>query len=128
MNTPVSFEIAKLLKEKGFDVPCREGWINYLSSFIGEVKIPDKESNFVLDKLGNSHLIERPTIAEVIMWLYEKHGIWIEVYIDDDSSFGYLISKITKKERVDSPLKRQFNTPKQAYEAGINYVLKNLIK
>jgi hypothetical protein len=26
MNTPVSFEIAKLLKEKGFDVPTQLGY------------------------------------------------------------------------------------------------------
>jgi hypothetical protein len=26
MNTPVSFEIAKLLKEKGFDNPCENRW------------------------------------------------------------------------------------------------------
>lgn len=47
MDTSVSFKLAKLLKEKGFDVPCREGWINYLTSFTGETGMPDNESNLV---------------------------------------------------------------------------------
>ena len=124
MNTPVSFPLAKLVKEKGFDIPCTEGWINYLTSFTGETGMPDDESNLVLDRLGNPHLIERPTIADVVMWLYEKHGIWISCEPYDVGRFKYIIINglnLSGKEITG------FNSPTEAYEAAILYTLNNLI-
>jgi len=130
MNTPVSFPLAKLVKEKGFDIPCTEGWINYLTSFTGETGMPDDESNLVLDRLGNPHLIERPTIDDVVMWLYEKHGIWVypRPVLDEDGGWifkGYvkLMANFKAKE-IQTKLMRQ---PTEAYEAAIEYTLNNLI-
>jgi hypothetical protein len=134
MNTPVSFELAKLLKEKGFDIPCKEGWVNYLQLFTGETRMPDNESNLVIDRLGNSHLIERPTIAEVCMWLYEKHGIWIKVNwynVKNNNIFwSYTIEKILQyPEPIDYTPQNTINSnsPTEAYEAAIEYTLNNLI-
>ena len=139
MTTPISFELAKLLKEKGFDIPCREGWVNYLASFTGETRMPDDESNLVMDTLGNRHLIERPTIAEVVMCLYKKHGIWIEVSLTDNSrSYYFDYTIITSKDRdfndencFDSAKriydKDKHNSPTEAYKAAIEYCLTKLI-
>ena len=119
MITSVSFYIARLLKEKGFD-----NELSYYYDENGELLFDIDFPSLQPTKLDA--YFSAPTIAEVVMWLYEKHGIWVEVYIDDDSSFGYLVSKITKEGRVDSPLKRLFNTPTEAYEAAIEYCLVNL--
>ncbi len=100
MNTPVNFEIAKLLKEKGytqFKAP--------LPSLIFEERY-------------------RPTIAEAVMWLYEKHGIWISVWryrdyaadCNDDYSFKHNYSGSTT-----------FKTPTEAYSSAILYILNNLV-
>jgi hypothetical protein len=131
MNTPIGYPLAKLLKEKGFDVPCREGWVNYLVSFTGETRMPDDESNLVIDKLGNRHLIERPTIADVVMWLYEKHGIWLYCEIKGDnfyvkakrikSNWRRVVSGVVNNENI------LFNSPIEAYEAGIKYCLEKVI-
>lgn len=121
MNTPVSFEIAKLLKEKGFNEPCRfvhDNWNNIEDWYdIGREYHRNSEKNA-------SVYYSAPTIAEVVMWMYERHGIWIEVYMDDDSTFGYMISKITDDGRLDYPLGRGFSTPIEGYEAGIDWYLK----
>ena len=86
MNTPILFELAKLLKEKGFDVPVR--------TYRLEGKYPDfvhegfeddywgdnKVVNWNKDVIGIKPFkgfVSAPTIAEVVMWLYEKHGVWI---------------------------------------------------
>ena len=109
MNTPVSFQMAELLKEKGFDKPLpsicyiKEEY-NYTSTMVYEV----------LDM--NFEYILRPTIAEVVMWLYEKHGIWIGVYdLDDTTIFRHCFSNI------------DFNSPTEAYSSAIEYTLNNLI-
>ena len=30
-----------------------------------------------------------PTITDVVMWIYEKHDIWIEVILEHPNYFGY---------------------------------------
>lgn len=107
MNTPVSFELAKLLKEKGFD-----GNHEYMVFTSVETEIyPEGE------------LFLKPTIAEVVMWLYDKHGIWISVL--PSYTWNYtLYSKITHLQMHSDGL---FNSPTEAYEAAIEYALNNLI-
>lgn len=99
MTTNVSFELAKLLIQKGYDLH------------------PDFKDSY-------------PTIAEVVMWLYEKDKIWItsEPFIKSDDIVVY-IYKIFKNGYVDtiSRASTGFNSIDQSYEAGIEYVLKNLI-
>lgn len=83
-----------------------------------------KEKDEIFDVTST---LDYPTIAEVVMWLYEKYKFWIEVFIDDDGSFGYLISKILEKGRMDYSIKRNFDSIEKAYVTGIEYTLKNLI-
>jgi hypothetical protein len=93
MTTPVSFKLAKLLKEKGYNT---------------------------LQVVGDF-----PTIAEVVMWLYEEHGIWIEVVLES-SFFTYDITTIKNGENLVTKY-YNFNSPTEAYESGIEYCLTNLI-
>lgn len=76
MNTPVDFELAKLLKDNGFDkISCSdyyhicEGYPKGYAHCYSDVNA--QQENGIL----------APTIAEVVMWLYEKHGIWIKLDI-----------------------------------------------
>lgn len=134
MNTSVSFELAKILKEKNFDVKVR-GRIHVSHwHLVKDNIIPSNVNTYHTDMFApinnwNSdimHFMSLPTIAEAAMWLYEKHSVWVECYIDDNGTFGYLISKVTKEGRIDFPLKRRFISPTEAYEAAIKYTLKNL--
>lgn len=76
--------------------------------------LPDFESNY-------------PTIAEVVMWIYENHNIWVSVdrYLDPEESedfrYGYNIYYI------DDYFGRGYKTPTEAYEGAIEYTLNNLI-
>ena len=114
MNTPVSFPIAKLLKEKGFDEKTKNHYYDDGSTFIDDIKNSESDHDE----------FSAPTIAEVIMWLYEKHGIWISVKLgygheyvvqSTQSPFSFIYSDGT------------YNSPTEAYEAAIEYTLKNLI-
>lgn len=107
MNNPVSFELAKLLEEKGFDEPCPNLYYQ-----------PER--------------CKKPTIGDVVMWLYEKHNIWIMVnnwkehVLDDDDNIlekTHLFTWFITGEAEE----RTFNSPIEAYEAGIEYILTKLI-
>lgn len=137
MNTQVSFEIAKLLKEKEFNENCSDyytqtgnlnsdGWgdIIYEQGFgSGE---PDRMLRFNYSDFNKNQketCFLCPTIAEVVMWLYEKHEIWIGVEASDD--FTMFCFRVRKKEV--SRLSFDYNSPTEAYEAAIEYTLNNLI-
>ena len=134
MNTPVSFELAKLLKEKGFDEVCQQ-WYSVEGGLYYQDEFDNSRGSIPV------YECEAPTIAEVVMWLYEKHGIWISVspvFEFNDGrkdyltlqGYQYYITVITdnkynqEKTHADRGYK---NTPTEAYEAAIEYTLKNLL-
>ena len=105
MNTPVKRPIAKLLKEKGFE----QNPMKHISE-------ATMEGTLVF-----------PTISEVVMWLYEKHDIWINVNWNVES--GDIIKNGIKYYfyYFNDIEGNRFQTPTEAYEAAIQYVLNNLI-
>jgi hypothetical protein len=135
LNKLVDFSTSKLLKEKGFDTA-----VNLFYTDTGELwkqrkQIPTSNYN-AYPKNPNSKLFYKygysaPTIAEVCMWLYEKHGIWISVTKDVDIKwsndyFNYHI--LSPKGTTQSDIGgTQPNSPTEAYEAAIEYTLNNLI-
>lgn len=136
MNKEVSFPIAKLLKEKGFDENCKFG---YCGSFephhIGLIEFGYLQKNSELLKLTYT----APTIAEVLMWFYEKYKIWISVGCDVYGKLWYAKSTVASKSLWEDEDKRhevltsfrkfpnEHDTPTKAYEAAILYTLNNLI-
>ena len=138
MNTQVSFEIAKLLKEKGYNVGCFYFYEHALTSQIdpetgnntGAFGWEKGETNLANHYFINNHpdidfssenwfMCAAPTIAEVVMWLHGKHGIWIEVR---KSYLGGFVP-VVKDPRKELD---KFNSPTEAYEAAITYILKKL--
>ena len=136
MNKEVNFEIAKLLKDKGFDEPCynaynkhgmqfANGWLEYI--WEDEITLPfNKNALWPEDVLA-------PTIAEVVMWLYEKYGIWISVqlyvHLGNVSKFQFTIQS-QKSKSINSIVQlntNPFNSPTEAYSAAIEYTLNNLL-
>ncbi len=115
MNTPVSFEIAKLLKEKSLDIEKP----NFYNSH-GQLKTTVQD--FFIPRY------EAPTIAEVVMWLYEKHGIWTVVNVNIIGSWYFENFDLKEKRNAQfKPTDTHYNSPTEAYEAAILYTLKNLI-
>ena len=145
MTTNVSFETAKLLKEKGFDTPTLDcynlngllfsnGWCEYVAD--------DHEFDGLIyaNKLKEKDVLA-PTIAEVVMWFYENHEIWIssiprlsswifeiqEIKTGNNSSLididFYGSNDYLKSKGVPTIMQ----SPIEAYEAAIVYALTNIV-
>lgn len=139
MNTPVNFKIAKLLKEKGFDDTTLHFYTKPNTKMFGIDEhgryYPMKNKAKSLWTMGNAaalkieNVYQAPTIAEVVMWLYEKHGIWIiAIPVGISTTWCFSMFNVDpEKGRIifESP---SCNSPTEAYEAGIEYILNNLIK
>ena len=118
----VSFETAKLLKEKGFNryplFPC------YKEDSGEFIDIPT-----TLDTI-NYCFIPAPTLQMAMKWLREVHKIFIRSNI----SFLYPIRYYCEIFCYGDNLKTQqdvttenFESPEEACEAAIKYCLENLI-
>ena len=114
----VSFEIAKLLKEKGFDVNC----YTHYSSDGQEVHY-----NYQTPSDG----INMPTLETAMKWLRKIHNIHIVPKYDFYG--GYYTGRIydgrrgTASEREDYIAIVGNDSYEQACEAAIKYCLENLI-
>ena len=145
MNTPVSFELAKLLKEKGYDLST-EGFytkpkcklfaidehgryypiVNKTqSSFDGKALVYFHGKAVVLKE---ENYYNAPTIAEVVMWLYEKHGVWTVVNVNIMGSWYFEHFDLKEKRNAQfKPTDTHYDSPTESYEAAIEYTLNNLI-
>ena len=117
-----SFEIAKLLKKKGFNCPCR-----VVYSPKGIVKHYLKEEVHIYDLKGHKKLC--PTHQMAMKWLRDVHNITIEPLVDFGSSDKYWWSadiSYIKKDGLITTL-TAYNTYEEAVEEALKYVLENLI-
>ena len=116
----VSFEVAKLLKEKGFDTFKSYGW---------DEELFDKKHprNFSLGFDSKEHWISCPTHQMAMKWLREVHKVNIEIHYNRfGENYKYLI--IYKPEVLDDirSLGVYFYY-EEAVEAALKYCLENLI-
>lgn len=135
MNSTITYETAKLLKEKGFDEYCRNavGINNDIVYISPEFGLQEEEHvnygvlcNTRMDEF-NSDYLTAPTIAEVIMWLYEKHEIWIEIRKHTRNGLRVFSPYIDYTPVNEDRFFNDYDTPREAYLAAIEYTLNNLI-
>lgn len=112
----VSFETAKLLKEKGFDWECKT------MKFYPE---PDYDQE-------SPDGVSAPTLQTAMKWLMEIHQIFIHIQRCKKFKFFFTIENMNiSSENYEYSLGhfKEFerNTYEEACEAAIKYCLENLI-
>lgn len=119
MNNRVNIEIAKLLKEKGWDIDTYSNcWLKTLDGDI----IHNSEKKNIFEHERCEVYLMQPTIFEVVIWLYEKYSIWVTVSeCNGIPGFYYRIKQSSGVSFIE------FSSPIECYEAGIKYTLNNLI-
>ena len=113
----VSYEVAKLLKEKGFNEPCYTCYIDD-----NEISRCDYLStNFEL--IDNA--FSAPTLQMAMKWLRNK-GIYIQIRRNVNT---YLYGAIMLKDGSDTyaTIPSELETYEEAIEAALKYALENLI-
>ena len=128
----VSFEVARLLNDKGFNEPT-----------IGTYNIESKNPILVERPIRAIHceaIISAPTQAMAMMWLREVHNLHVDssIYIDTDGDieheytytyWDWLIFNSESGRRIAEPQIGcgRYDSYEQACEAAIKYCLENLI-
>lgn len=134
----VSFETAKLLKEKGFDGFCNRYYQTDKEDVNGEYAMfmfaSDLESfctvtNSLLNKYAdkNQEIISAPTLQMVMKWLRDIHGLFIHIDVIREASCWTADIQDIKNDVAVYPVKEEFPGYEEACGAAIKYCLKNLI-
>lgn len=129
MDKVVSFELAKFIKEKGFKSKSRL-YYDGSGDLIENPNIYYRHTNNEMQRFR----WEAPTMAEVIMWLYEEHKIWILIIPTVTGYFAYKIldvqldpENIIERPPYKNVSGEEYSHPTESYEWAIKYVLENLL-
>jgi hypothetical protein len=144
LNKEVSFSIAKLLKEKNVKIHTDD--VLFYRDEVNNIKehqIKNRDVLYNYTGFGNfipdENEYQTYKISELVMWLYEKHGIWISVECDCYGQLWFSKLSVASEKNWDnidlrheiiSAVKKfpnEHNTPTEAYEAAILYCLEKLI-
>jgi hypothetical protein len=123
----VTFDQAKWLKEKGYDVPCngRYYWDTTKYSFSpkGAIQWNKNEDSY-----------PAPEEHEVIDWLWETHGIWISIEPEGTDFNEFRLSCFrNNEERLEETIRHinndsyhsGYKSPQEAYSAAFDYIKDN---
>ena len=125
----VSFDTAKLLKEKGFNEPCLKQYYN--NGLLSDVSIEARYNTI-------DNQISAPTLQMATKWLRIKHNLCVipvmtsktirEKYGCWEADIYYYKGEFAGIDATMNACGHIFGeTPEKALEEGIKYCLENLI-
>jgi hypothetical protein len=112
----IPYEQALELKELGFGEPCF-GWFTNSYLRIGSV-VENKHVQGEDETLA-------PLYQQAFRWFREKYGLYTDLFVDDDQTFGFCVSSFAEegKCRLDKPIKRQFSTYEESELECIKFLI-----
>lgn len=128
-----NFEVAKLLKEKGFDSNVYTCYTDCeFPEFLTMIDYVIQGEEYERSNFESHNLIQAPTHQMTLKWLREVHRIETHIVLSElnaDNSRKYMFDIYSSdiNRDFDSVQKEGFNSYEQAVEAACLYVLKNLI-
>jgi len=128
----VSFETAKMLKEAGFNIPCRG---IYVADRTGHYEFREYDNKQTTNDLcwdsedGFQYEYLAPTQSLAEKWLREVHNVAIySLYDDDMEQWFYFIDAFTKNPVINGfQSGSEYDDYESAFEGGLQEAIK-LIK
>lgn len=117
-----SYEVAKLLKEKGFDAPCRSYYIDY-EDYIDFSYCNDELTDL---QMGVWETL-RPTQQMAMKWLREIHNLWCEISWEGKGLWCAEVFSLIDEEFISDSIVHEIKSYEEAVEAALKYCLENLI-
>ena len=129
--TYASFEQSKWLKEKGFNVECRNYYLEkdkeLYEGFEDEYWGDYRCKNWNADVIGIKPFkgfISAPEQWQVVEWLRVNHGIWIYVVGGGNNQY-YPMYQDKNQYKLALDIDKFYGTPQEAYSAAFDYIQQN---
>lgn len=118
----VSFETAKLLKEKGFDENTDKQFNS--DKIVGDYNITDRSRH-------PERYLDAPTLQMAMKWLREVHSLYLDIvtsFSQDGICYTFSCSNTMDLiQGTKGTSYHEYQTYEEACEAAIKYCLENLI-
>lgn len=108
----IPYEQALELKELGFNEEC----FKYYTE-MGTLRIKDERPL--------PPLTYAPLYQQAFRWFRDRHGLYADLFVDDDQTFGFCVSSFAEEGRcrLDKPIKRQFSTYEESELECIKFLI-----
>jgi len=126
----VSFEIAKILRKKGFDGLCSAYYDCFTTDNLHEGNEPTN-FNEIDPKIRD--IVSAPTLQMACEWLREKHKLYIEPFViknydKKELEYTYTIQDLDFPGSDDGiECCKSWNSSELAVEAAVKYCIEKLI-
>jgi len=111
----IPYSQALALKELGFDEPCF-GYYHICNT--DELKEIYECDYFFHEKSGNFNsnclLLKAPLYQQAFRWFREKFGYYANLFVDDDKTFGFMISSFVEEGVLEKPIQRNYSSYEEA--------------
>lgn len=124
----VSFEISKLLKEKGFNEQCRDFYVQENGNWLHKNTYEYNYFNLQMPRWEDCYAC--PTLAMAMKWLREEKGIAVVPILSsvlDNERFLWDIEITNAKTNETYHQGWIYESYERACEAAIKYTIENLI-
>jgi len=121
----VSFEVEKLLKEKGFDEKCEYCYAEFSKDDIKVIALSPAKRAQSLKEDRYPYV----TLQMAMKWLREVHGIFVSIeysHICEQFKYTICLKDLSLREN-GAHVDYIYNSYEAACEAAIKYCLENLI-
>ena len=108
------------IRNLGFDEPCFKLTLNGIATIV-------KEKTSICLPISNSQVnngVVYPLWQQAFRWFQEVHGLYVEPFVDDDKTFGFLVSYFIPHGRTDMPIQGRFKTTEERDIACIQFLIK----
>lgn len=113
-DTLITFETAKLAKEKGFDIKTKYSWY-----------VPDNSKPIIeKHKPDGLYYLSCPTQSLLAKWLREEHNIIVLVDYEGIDGYYYKFYSYKEGNKNYDASDKNYNTYEEAYEIGLQEALK----
>ena len=123
----VSWETAKLMKSKGFDLLHFYGnWYHDFDNteWMDEIPDEDKKRGTIIINEYSFPLI---TLQMAMKWLREVHNLWCEISWEGKGIWCMEVFSLIDEEFIPGSIVHEIKSYEEACEAAIKYCLENLV-
>ena len=116
----IPYEQALELKELSFDESCIATYRHN-----GDFNIVEQNGLFWEVKTNPNAHGAAPLYQQVFRWFRDRHGLYADLFVDDDQTFGFCVSSFAQEGRcrLDKPIKRQFSTYEESELECIKFLI-----
>lgn len=125
----IPYEQAFELKQLGYDGECTMYYSpGHPEGFYLVDATPLTNSHWLFtadDKERRKVMCTAPLYQQAFRWFRERHGLYADLFVDDDQTFGFCVSSFAEEGRcrLDKPIKRQFSTYEKSELECIKFLI-----